>query len=817
MYCEKSVILELRTFGVPCLIAGDTPLRFPSRKNLALLVVLALEGELRRDRAADLLWTDSATPRDALRNCLGQINRVFKNAGLSPLEATRDRVRWAEPALRVDVRDLERALRSGDLEARLALVGLARGAWLEGFDVGGASEFEDWAAGQGALHVQQLEGLLGQVTEALGALERWDEAILVGERRLKLDALNEGAYRDLVRAQRAAKRDLEARATAGAYRSTVAREIGAKPEVEDWGERLNALGDAEWLLARFVAVAGAHASRRLAQSALGVDALALGAQWARLETLGILEGAGFAHDGARDAVLQRTPTPVRAGLGAVLLAHFESRLGRGEPVSAQTLVHFSVEARDLEREVVHRLRAGKHAYSVGALTAAAAQFERASGLLVNGPLLDVAAAVVRDLAVQLGAVYRALVYTAPNMRVELEQLMGLARERADLGLEAMVHAFVIDAEFAHSRDVTAAELGFTAALALANAARCDTALSTAQLLLAWFENSRWNVAAALEHARVALAIALRSEEALLEFMALEAVYMFEQNLGAWREARGHAVRAAHVALASGHARIGRPFALTMDAFCALQLGAVAEAERTVRGALALLGDGDWHNGLGFAKRTLALALLERDALGEALEAAQTSLAHFQAIEHSFGQCSAHLTLARVHLAGGRAREALEDLERAWHLLAAQDTGRVTLLMRSHALNLRVQALAQLGAPTLTVTLEVLRLRAQDRTPTEATSWLLLCPREDELEALWQAGEHTLARGELEAFLALHPDNPRVAVLHRRARAALHALEGRGQQARVELGRALEEALELGLTMQARVIRARLEASAVLRR
>ena len=56
--------LVLRLFAVPSLELAGQPLRFPSRKGLALLILLALGGEQSRDRLANTLWMDSASPRE---------------------------------------------------------------------------------------------------------------------------------------------------------------------------------------------------------------------------------------------------------------------------------------------------------------------------------------------------------------------------------------------------------------------------------------------------------------------------------------------------------------------------------------------------------------------------------------------------------------------------------------------------------------------------------------------------------------------------------------------------------------------------------
>jgi hypothetical protein len=101
----------------------------------------------------------------------------------------------------------------------------------------------------------------------------------------------------------------------------------------------------------------------------------------------------------------------------------------------------------------------------------------------------------------------------------------------------------------------------------------------------------------------------------------------------------------------------------------------------------------------------------------------------------------------------------------------------------------------LGQPALPAALRALEARAN---PPETTSWLILAPRDFELAALRAAKKTTLAKAELEAFLALHPENPRVQVLHLRAKAVFEP---------ELLMQAKQKALELGLRMQARVMSA----------
>ncbi|MFC1960928.1 hypothetical protein ACFLYO_09475, partial [Chloroflexota bacterium] len=75
--------LHLHLLGPPEIHLGEKPLTFPTRKTLALLVYLALEGGSQpREHLATLLWPDSSPERSyaSLRNTLGHLQTTFSPA-----------------------------------------------------------------------------------------------------------------------------------------------------------------------------------------------------------------------------------------------------------------------------------------------------------------------------------------------------------------------------------------------------------------------------------------------------------------------------------------------------------------------------------------------------------------------------------------------------------------------------------------------------------------------------------------------------------------------------------------------------------------
>lgn len=73
--------LSLHLFGTPRLVAGDgRKLRFPDRRSVACLAVLAVDGPTARGRLAALLW-DEQGDADARRNLRRELHRM-REAGL---------------------------------------------------------------------------------------------------------------------------------------------------------------------------------------------------------------------------------------------------------------------------------------------------------------------------------------------------------------------------------------------------------------------------------------------------------------------------------------------------------------------------------------------------------------------------------------------------------------------------------------------------------------------------------------------------------------------------------------------------------------
>src|SRR2546422_5175859 len=150
--------LQLLTLGAPLLLtqAGEQ-VRFRTRKHFALLIRLAVEAgrKLTRDYLMDLLWPDVAAPR--ARHSVAQALTVLKEKiGRDHLVVQRASIALVAGAVQVDV---------GRLDAPETQI---RGQFLDGFEVPGAVQFEQWKDEWRAQQMPRPRGWLGKEMDGGG-------------------------------------------------------------------------------------------------------------------------------------------------------------------------------------------------------------------------------------------------------------------------------------------------------------------------------------------------------------------------------------------------------------------------------------------------------------------------------------------------------------------------------------------------------------------------------------------------------------------------------------------------------------------------
>jgi DNA-binding SARP family transcriptional activator len=131
----------LRCLGQPALFAATgEPIRFRTRKHLALLVYIAVENRaLRRDRLAELLWP-KVSVTEARHSLATALSILRPRLGIDALETSRDQVRLLPGNMSLDLERLE----AGDVLGTDLTGPLEVATFLDGFEINDSAEFTHW-------------------------------------------------------------------------------------------------------------------------------------------------------------------------------------------------------------------------------------------------------------------------------------------------------------------------------------------------------------------------------------------------------------------------------------------------------------------------------------------------------------------------------------------------------------------------------------------------------------------------------------------------------------------------------------------------
>jgi DNA-binding SARP family transcriptional activator len=209
--------------GAPTFTQDGVERHLPSRRVLALLACLAIDGRSSRARLASILWGQTEEARRNLRRELARL----REAGLDrAFEADLESIRLGD-AVTSDVAVFQVACERGDAGAALALW---RGPPMEGFALGGeAPEFDDWLA-------ERREALVRRWREVAASAAAHREAIGDGRgalewhlRLLAEDALQERHYASVMRLHHLLGERSAALAVYERCRRLLAAELGLEP------------------------------------------------------------------------------------------------------------------------------------------------------------------------------------------------------------------------------------------------------------------------------------------------------------------------------------------------------------------------------------------------------------------------------------------------------------------------------------------------------------------------------------------------------------------------------------------------------------
>lgn len=254
--------LVLRLLGAPDVSRDGDPVRFRSRKELAILLYLATEGGTHaREKLVELFWPRSGESRGRanLRNALSSLRKTLLESDDSEdsyitveryyvsfdLDAVAESdlrmVEVAETAALSDAGGSADDMERSQLIARLMKAVTAhRGEFLEGFYLDDAPEFDHWAD----LQRQLWRRRLGTVYDRLSRLQveggESSAAIETAHRWVKRDPSEENAYRRLIEAYAVSGDRQAALAAYESYRTELEEDLGVipGPEIEALAARV---------------------------------------------------------------------------------------------------------------------------------------------------------------------------------------------------------------------------------------------------------------------------------------------------------------------------------------------------------------------------------------------------------------------------------------------------------------------------------------------------------------------------------------------------------------------------------------------------
>ena len=214
--------LHLLSLGAPLLLteAGDQ-IRFRTRKHFALLIRLAVEAgrKFTRDYLMDLLWPD--VPAVRARHSLAQALTVLRaKVGHEHLLIQRSSVGLAPGAVQADV---------GTLDADEPAI---RGQFLDGFEVPGAVQFEQWKDEWRAKLMPRIRDSLVKQMDAGRRIGDFAAVEKHAQLLLELDPLSEDAVRGVMEARAWVGDRSNALKAYARFEARLAEELGAKPSAD---------------------------------------------------------------------------------------------------------------------------------------------------------------------------------------------------------------------------------------------------------------------------------------------------------------------------------------------------------------------------------------------------------------------------------------------------------------------------------------------------------------------------------------------------------------------------------------------------------
>jgi DNA-binding SARP family transcriptional activator len=236
-------LFHLRLLGTPSLKDGNgvTPPSLGWGKPLALLALLSVTGEARRDEIVDLLWRD--VDEDKARNAFRQaLHRLRSALGEAIIPMDREVLRLVPgDELSIDLRAFEAAVVSGRMDEAVELY---RGDFLQGAMLGEPA-FDQWADQERLRLRARYRGALERGVADAQTSGNWTKAIELSRRLVDVAPLDESAARIAALACLSAGRRIDARDVIVQFSARLQSELGLPlpAELHAMLSRLDRMGD----------------------------------------------------------------------------------------------------------------------------------------------------------------------------------------------------------------------------------------------------------------------------------------------------------------------------------------------------------------------------------------------------------------------------------------------------------------------------------------------------------------------------------------------------------------------------------------------
>jgi DNA-binding SARP family transcriptional activator/tetratricopeptide (TPR) repeat protein len=286
-------LLDIQLLGPPVVSVNGAPIEVDTRKAIAMLAYLVIEGAVNREALSGLFWGDSSPDRSraTLRRTLSALRAGVGSEGI---RADRNRVELS-PGYVCDVDRFMAAIaeiadhdHNADevcdrcVEPLSSAAALYRGDFLGSFSVRDAPDFEDWARAVTESYRLKAGDVFQRLAMSLASTGDYTRAIDTATRWIDLDELHEPAHRLLMLLHAWAG---DRPGAIRAYRGCVAvldRELGVAP-LEETTELFEAILDED--------LPPAPALRRILRPAKTVPTPVVNQMLDRAEPLATLDAA----------------------------------------------------------------------------------------------------------------------------------------------------------------------------------------------------------------------------------------------------------------------------------------------------------------------------------------------------------------------------------------------------------------------------------------------------------------------------------------------------------------------------------------------